>query len=304
MNSAFDWLGSTLFLPVLQWLYALFGNLGLAIIVFTVLTRILILPLTLKQLRTQKKTMALQPKIRELQRKHGGDRERLAQETMKLYKIEGTSPLGGCLPLLVTMPILFGVWRAISQFEKAGGEQLFPFAWIPSLTPVTVLDTVVATGKDPYFILPVLSILLQYVVQLMAMPRNPDPQQAQMQKMMMFMPLVFGFIAFTMPSGAVLYWITGSLIAVVQQYFSTGFGSLPKYLPFLPERTGFLTPVPVVQTAGDEPITIDAEPERRDFWTVMSKLQEPSVSTAGADGATELAIADAKAQSTTGKQRR
>lgn len=291
----FDAIGNLL-LPILKFLYTQTGSLGVAIIVFTILIRIVMLPLTFKQLQSQKKTMLLQPKIRELQRKHGKDREKLSQETMKLYKETGTNPASSCLPLIITLPILFGVWRAILLFEKAYPGQAFPFLWISSLTP-----TAEFSGKDPLFILPVLSVILQFITQQMAMPRSPDPQQAQMQRFMVFMPLLFGWFAFTIPAGAVLYMVTGSIIAAIQQYFTTGFGSLPKYLPFLPERSGYLTAArDAARTeAGSE--ASDAEPaasQTRDFWTVLAKLSEPvtaeatsgSVAAYTSDTATEAAI--------------
>ena len=286
----FDAIGRLL-LPILIWLYEVFGNLGVAIIIFTVLIRLAIFPLTLKQLRSQKKTMALQPKIREIQRKYANDRERLTQETMKLYKEQGASPFSGCLPLLISMPILFGVWRAILLFETAVPSDLFPFLWIASLTPNIELGL---SGKDPYFILPIVSILLQYVVQLMAMTRSTDPQQASMQRVMMFLPLAFGWFAFVIPAGAVLYMITGSLVAIVQQFFTTGFGSLPKYLPFLPERTGFLTPQPAVALPEGTTIIVEDEQPRRDFWTVLEKLAEPLPQSAS--DATDTALPDVRQQ--------
>ncbi len=299
----FDAIGRLL-LPILVALYNWFGNLGVAIIIFTILTRVLILPLTLKQLRSQKKTMLLQPKIRELQRKYGKDREKLTQETMKLYQQHGANPVSGCLPLIITLPILFGVWRAISQFQGAVTAEAFPFLWIPSLTPNAAAGL---SGHDPYYILPILSVIFQYIVQLMAMPRQTDPNQAQMQRVMLFMPLMFGWFAFTIPAGAVLYMITGSVIAMIQQFFTTGLGVLPKYLPFLPERTGFLTPVPVEETPSEDEPDVP-EVQRRDFWTVLSKLQEPLPdavgATSGGDVAMEQALSDVHDQINTAKKKR
>lgn len=206
----FDSIGKVL-LPILNWLFNQTGSLGVAIIVFTIFIRIAMLPLTVKQLKSQKKMMILQPKLREIQRKYGKDREKVTEETLKLYKAHGTNPASGCLPLLISLPILFGVWSAIQLFNTTGvAPEALRFLWIPSLT-----DTVALKGRDPYFILPVLSIILQFITQQMAMPRNPDPQQAQMNRIMVFMPLMFGWFAFTIPAGAVLYMVTGlSLIHI------------------------------------------------------------------------------------------
>ncbi|HYF66047.1 MAG TPA: membrane protein insertase YidC [Herpetosiphonaceae bacterium] len=279
-------------IAVLEWLFSLTGNLGWAIVVFTVLVRIAMLPLTIKQLQSQKKQQILQPKLREIQRKYGKDREKVTQETLKLYKQHGANPASGCLPLLITLPILLGVWQAVTKFPTAGlTAQQLSFFWIPNLT-----------AKDPTFIMPILAVVLQFITAQMAIPRNPDPSQAQMYRITAFMPLVFGFVYFNFPAGAVLYSVVGSLIQMVQQYFTTGFGSLPKYLPFLPEKTGFLTQpvVTEVEIDGDgEPVE---EAPRRDFWTALAKLDAPQGATAEAgdsgDSATEAAIEEVRATMT------
>ncbi|MBA3468162.1 MAG: membrane protein insertase YidC [Herpetosiphonaceae bacterium] len=291
----FDSIGKVL-LPILNWLFNQTGSLGIAIIVFTIFIRIAMLPLTVKQLKSQKKMMILQPKLREIQRKYGKDREKVTEETLKLYKAHGTNPASGCLPLLISLPILFGVWSAIQLFNTTGvAQEALRFLWIPSLTDNLALGL---KGRDPYFILPVISIILQFITQQMAMPRNPDPQQAQMNRIMVFMPLMFGWFAFTIPAGAVLYMVTGSVIQMIQQYFTTGFGSLPKYLPFLPERSGFLTQ-PAVSPEADGGETVEESP-RHDFWTALNKLAAPLSAEAGSrvsdDAATEAALDDVRTQ--------
>src|SRR5215207_8587877 len=115
----FESIGKVL-LPILNWLFNQTGSLGVAIIVFTIFIRIAMLPLTIKQLQSQKKQQILQPKLRELQRKYGKDREKLTQETLKLYKLHGANPASGCLPLLITLPILLGVWQAVTKFPTEG----------------------------------------------------------------------------------------------------------------------------------------------------------------------------------------
>jgi YidC/Oxa1 family membrane protein insertase len=281
-------------LEVLKWLFSLTGNLGWAIVVFTVLVRIAMLPLTIKQLQSQKKQQILQPKLRELQRKYGKDREKLTQETLKLYKLHGANPASGCLPLLITLPILLGVWQAIRGYPTAGlsPEQL-SFLWLPNLT-----------AKDPTFVLPIVAVALQFITAQMAIPRNPDPAQAQMYRVTAWMPLAFGFVYFSFPAGAVLYSAVGSMIQMVQQYFTTGFGSLPKYLPFLPEKTGFLTqPHPAaVESEIDGDSEVVEEAPRRDFWSALTKLDEPQNATSelsgSSDSATEAAIEEVRASMT------
>jgi YidC/Oxa1 family membrane protein insertase len=276
---------------ILLGLTNLTGSLGLGIILFTIFTRIALLPLTIKQLQSSKKMQELQPIMQELRRKYGKDQQKFTQEMTKVYREHKANPVGGCLPLLIQLPIFIGVYQAVQNLSTnpaAAGS----FLWLPSLAE-----------KDPYFILPVLSIALQMLTSLMAMPKIQDPQQKIMSQTMILMPLFFGYIAFTFNSGAVLYWVMGSLLAVVQQYFVTGWGSLTNYLTFLPERKGYLTPVtPLAVPAGDGSAAEDgsaSEPERN-FWTPLAKLQTtPAVS----DAATEAAIADAKRQGG-GKKRR
>jgi YidC/Oxa1 family membrane protein insertase len=146
--------------------------------------------------------------------------------------------------------------------------------------------------------LPVLSVLLQLLVSLMAMPKIQDPQQKAMSQAMLFLPLVFGYIGFTFNQGAVLYWVAGSVFSIVQQYFISGFGSLTNYLPFLPDRKGLFPPAaPIAATAavgaegaGD---AAPAEPQR-DFWAPLNKLN--TAATPATDASTEQAIADTKRQ--------
>jgi len=279
-------------IAVLKWLFSLTGNLGWAIVVFTILVRIAMLPLTIKQLQSQKKQQILQPKLRELQRKYGKDREKLTQETLKLYKLHGANPASGCLPLLITLPILLGVWQAVTKFPTEGlNSAQLSFWWIPNLT-----------AKDPIFIMPIVAVVLQFITAQMAIPRNPDPAQAQMYRITAWMPLAFGFVYFNFPAGAVLYSVVGSLIQMVQQYFTTGFGSLPKYLPFLPEKTGFLThPVATEPELDGDSEPVEEAP-RRDFWTALTKLDQPLNTTsevsASSDSATEAAIEEVRATMT------
>lgn len=275
---------------ILLQLSNLTGSLGLGIILFTILTRVVLLPLTIKQLQSSKKMQELQPMIQELRRKYGKDQQKFAQEMSKLYKEHKANPAGGCLPLIVQMPIFLGVYRVV--FELANNKEVAgSFLWIPNLSQ-----------HDPYYVLPVMSIILQLLVSLMAMPKIQDPQQKIMSQTMLLMPLFFGYIAFTFNAGAVLYWVAGSLLAVVQQYFVSGWGSLSNYLTFLPERKGYLTPAaPVV------PVATEGEAEEppapgANFWAPLAKLQtEPSASGDGViDDSTN---AQGRRQSTSKKQR-
>lgn len=279
---------------ILIWLSNLTGNLGLGIILFTIFTRIALLPLTIKQLQSSKKMQELQPLMQELRRKYGKDQQKLTQEMTKLYKEHKANPAGSCLPVVLQLPIFLGVYQAVQKLatnQVATTGFAKSFLWLPNLNT-----------HDPIYILPILSIVLQLLVSLMAMPKIQDPQQKVMSQTMLLMPIFFGYIAFTFNAGAVLYWVMGSLLAVVQQYFVSGWGSLSNYLPFLPERTGYFTPAPAAApdsaAAGEQP----AEPPAASFWAPLAKLQT-TAATASDDAATETAIAEARRQAS-GKKRR
>jgi YidC/Oxa1 family membrane protein insertase len=270
-------------------------SLGIAIILFTILTRLAMLPLTIKQLKSSKKLQELQPLMAELRRKHGKDQQKLTEEMTKLYREYNVNPAGSCLPLLIQLPIFLGVYQAVYNLvtRVEFPESVITFLGI-NLGKVAFQDGTFAGPQ--YIILPVLSVLLQLLVTLMAQPKIQDPQQKAMSQALMFMPLIFGYIGFTFNQGAVLYWVAGSVLAVIQQYFVTGFGSLSNYLPFLPERTGFLTPAtaPVMATDGTAATEADGDAPRADFWAPLNKLTANAA--ASSDTTTEQAISDVKRQ--------
>lgn len=283
------------------------GSLAVAIILFTILTRVALLPLTIKQLQSSRRMQALQPKMADLRRKYGKDQQRLTEEMTKLYREEKVNPAGSCLPLLIQLPIFLGVWQAVARLVTSGGlNQTFLginlglAAWQPATPQILQAFPSFQPGFQgaQYLILPILTVLLQLMTSLMATPKIQDPQQKAMTQALLFMPLVLGYINFTFNQGAVLYWVTGALLSVVQQFFVTGFGSLTNYLPFLPDRQGFLTPVtPAAVTSSESDGIVEPEDAKPDFWTPLSKL---TTSTAGAgstgDAATEQAIAEARRQ--------
>ena len=211
-------------------------SFGLAIILVTILIRLLLYPLTRKQMQSMKKMQAIQPKMKEIQEKYGKDREKLAQKQMELYKQEGVNPAGGCLPLLIQMPFLFAFYYALLGL----GSQLDqPFLWIPSLafpsygsgmawlqplTPAHLLSPEVL----PYLVLPVLYILSQFVMQRQSQTSNPTAGGGSTNTIMMLMPLMFGYITLIVPSGLSLYWFTSNVLQIFQQGFTTGWsGILP-----------------------------------------------------------------------------
>lgn len=283
----------TFLTSILLWLTQQMGNLGSAIILFTIFTRIVLFPLTWKQLKSSKKMQELQPLMAQLKRKYGKDQQRLTAEMTKLYKEHGANPVGGCLPLVFQLPIFIGVYQAISGLVLKHPELPHSFLWIPDLSVY-----------DHLFILPIATIVLQLLSSVMAMPKIQDPQQKATSQAMLIMPVVFGIIYLKFNAGAVLYWAMGAVLQIIQQFFVTGWGSLSNYLPFLPDWKGFLTPNPVTVADGDDAEVIDVEPEpvaAANFWTPLQKLQ-PSPATA-TDDATERSITDAKQQNRPRKNR-
>jgi YidC/Oxa1 family membrane protein insertase len=232
------------------------SSYGWAIIVFTIIIKLVTLPLTLKQLQSTKATQELQPRIAELQAKYGKDRQKLSEEQMKLYKEAGVNPLGGCLPLLIQMPVLFGLYQALYVLAAPSVGELIGarFYWIPDLSRPRV-----GIGDGPeygmnwmadamsrqdwglfasYVSLPIIMVLTQLVLQKMATPapvagQRQDDQQRLMAQMMMFMPIFFGYVTLGLPAGLTLYWSVSNILGIIQQYFVTGWGSLVNWFPAL-----------------------------------------------------------------------
>ncbi len=232
MNGFTDLWNSVLVHPIMNALLALAeltGSAGLAIIVFTIIVRTLVLPLGIAQARSQRAMLALQPKIRELQKKYPNDRQKFAVEQMKLYQEAGVHPLAGCLPMLVQMPIWFALYAALNTLshpdQNATAFQA-PFLWIPSLAHPSMPDFS-NPATYPLVILPILTAVTQWIVQKMSTMPPADPQQAQMNRMMEFMPLMFLYFSFQVASGLVLYWVVSNLYSIVQQRFTVGWGTLP-----------------------------------------------------------------------------
>lgn len=176
-------------------------NWGLAIIGITIVVRGSMYPLTKKQYESMGKMRLLQPKMKALQERYGEDRQKLQQATMELYKEEGANPLGGCLPILLQMPIFIALyWVLMESVELRHAE----FAlWITDLSV-----------KDPYYVLPLLMGASMFLIQKMSPTTVSDPMQ---KKMMMLMPVIFTFMFLSFPSGLVLYWLVSNLISIVQQ---------------------------------------------------------------------------------------
>lgn len=187
-------------LGALERIHRSVGNWGWAIVLLTVALQILLFPLTWKSLKAAASMKKLQPQIQRLQQRHADDPTKLNQEMMALYKTSGANPLGGCLPMVLQMPIFIALYNALrNSWELHGAGWL---GWITDLS-----------AKDPYYALPLIMGALMFV-QSKLNPPATDPAQ---QKVMMFMPVIFTFMFLNFPSGLVLYWLTNSLVSTALQ---------------------------------------------------------------------------------------
>jgi YidC/Oxa1 family membrane protein insertase len=186
---------------LLDFLYKAVGDWGLAIILLVVIVRIILFPLTFKGMVSMYKLKELAPKMKEIQQKYKKDPQKLQMHMMKLYKEHGANPLGGCLPLLLQIPIFYGIYKLLLySIELKGAE----FLWIHDLSEM-----------DPYFILPILMGLTMYLHQKLTPTNFQDPMQ---EKIFKFLPLIFTFMMATFPAGLVLYWTINNILSILQQY--------------------------------------------------------------------------------------
>lgn len=200
----FDLIGQGLFW-ILAHLHALLGNWGWSIIGLVVLVKLALYPLSAAQYKSFAKMRKFQPRIQQLKERYGDDKQKFQVAMMELYKKEKINPMGGCLPILVQMPIFLSLyWVLVESVEL---RQAPWFAWIQDLT-----------AQDPYFILPILNMLVMWLTQKLTPAPGMDPMQ---QKMMQFMPLVFGVMMAFFPSGLVLYWVTNGALGLLQQWWMT-----------------------------------------------------------------------------------
>ena len=195
------WIAVPLFY-LLDWLYAAVGNWGVAIILLTVAVKAVLYPLAAAGYRSMANMRRVAPAMKRLQERHAGDREKLSKEMMALYKKEGANPLGGCLPMLLPMPIFIALYWVL--FESVGLRQAPFFFWIHDLSVM-----------DPFFILPLLMGSSMYYMQSLN-PQVGDPMQVKMMKMM---PIMFTVLFLFFPAGLVLYWLVNNLLSIAQQQY-------------------------------------------------------------------------------------
>lgn len=215
----------SVFINFMLLVYRFFGQYTIvAIAVVTLIVRLALLPLTLKQQQTSKRMQEIQPQMQKLQKKYANDREKLAQEQLKLYQEAGMNPAGGCLPLLLQLPLLFALYQsiirvlAVTPMELLRLSQNVYSAGMASLIPLQSQFLWLDLGEpDPYFILPVLVVITQWISQKLLSPPATDERAAAMnQQMQIMMPLMFGFISISYASGLSIYFIISNLVTLLQ----------------------------------------------------------------------------------------
>ena len=177
------------------------GNFGVSIIIVTILIKIMLLPLTLKQDKSMKEMKKLQPELEKIKEKYANDKQMLNIKTMELYREHKVNPLGGCLPLLLQLPILFALFGVLRNGIIPKDSS---FLWLKLSVP------------DQFYILPVLNGAVSFLQQKLMGSADSNPQ---MKNMMYVFPIMMIMFSLKMPSGLQLYWLTSSILAVVQQYF-------------------------------------------------------------------------------------
>lgn len=187
---------------LLNWWHGLVQNWGWAIILLTLTVKAILFPLTHASYKSMAKMRAVAPRLQALKDQYGDDRMRMQQEMMSLYKKEKINPVGGCLPMLLQIPVFIGLyWALFASVELRGAPWI---GWITDLG-----------RQDPYYILPVLMALTMYLQTFM----NPPPTDPMQAKMMKIMPVAFSVMFFFFPAGLVLYWLTNNILTLAQQWF-------------------------------------------------------------------------------------
>lgn len=189
LSDALDWLASVLF-----------NEYGLAILVITIIVRLAILPLTLKQYKSSKQMQAIQPELMKIREKYATDPKKQQEETMKLFQQNGVNPMAGCFPLLIQMPVLIALYNSILGNPNIREHT---FLWLQ------------LGEKDPYYILPILAAITTFAQQKMMQSQMP----ANMRAMMMIFPILILVMSLQFPSALVLYWVYSNVFTIVQSYF-------------------------------------------------------------------------------------
>lgn len=194
---------------LLEFFYSYVQNWGIAIILLTILIKALFWPLTAKSYSSMEKMKKLQPQMTALREKYKDDKEKMNKEVMALYKTYGVNPASGCVPVLIQLPVFFGLYQALLsaiELRHASFITYLPFTdsyWLADLS-----------SKDPFYITPIIMGLTMFLQQKMS-PSAPDPMQ---QRIMMFLPLIFTVLFLGFPSGLVIYWLLNNILSIFQQW--------------------------------------------------------------------------------------
>jgi YidC/Oxa1 family membrane protein insertase len=271
---------------VLMLLYHVFGSLALSIIVLTLIVRLAMFPLTLKQLKSTKATQAIQPLIADVRKKYKDQKEQY-QAMQAIYKEYGVNPAAGCLPLLVQLPVLYGLFFALRLVLDTTNlntinSLIYPFLpkfiALPNVYMLWFGGQINLGHPDPTHILPILAGLATFLQLRMSQPRTrsgaKDAMTQQMQLMQYIMPFVTVFFAWNFAAGLALYWTTTSIFSMVQQYFVTGWGSLTVMPDFLQNL------LPKRDDKGSKTYTGDQAKERQ----LVQKANEPKADVANSNG--------------------
>jgi len=193
------------FFKVLIWIHGLIGNWGWAIILFTLLVKLILFPLSYKGMMSMQKLKDLAPKMKELKEKHKGDPAKMNAQMMEMYKKNGANPMGGCLPMILQIPVFFALYRVLLNADELQGAPWI-HGWINNLAIA-----------DPYYVLPVLMGVTMWFQQRITPNNFTDPLQ---EKIFKWFPVLMAgmFIIMPFPSGLVLYWVTNNLFTIGQQY--------------------------------------------------------------------------------------
>ncbi len=255
-------------------------SFGLAIIALTIIVNICMFPLTLSQIRSSKAMQDLQPKIAELQKKYGKDKQKLTQEQMRLYKESGVKPAGCLVTMVIQMPVWIALYQSIMLALAVAPEGLlnlskYLYSW-PIVYSILPLDRsfLLLDLAQPNFILAILVGASMWLQQKMSTTVPSDARQAQQSQMMLWMmPMMFALLALSFPSGLSLYWVANSIVRVVLQYRVTGWGGLRRK----PEETTVVTDKKYVKfddsgerksvdDVGADIVISDSDPTRKDVY--------------------------------------
>jgi YidC/Oxa1 family membrane protein insertase len=186
---------------VLFWLHGIFGNWGWSIIALTAIIRLLMFPLTFKGMMSMQRMKEIAPRVKEVQAKYKGDPQRMNAAVMELYKKHNANPLGGCLPMILQIPVFFAIYRVLLNAVELQGASWLVWSDLSRM--------------DPWFVLPILMGATMFYQQHITPNNFTDPMQAKVFK---WLPVVFTFFFITFPAGLVLYWLVNNIFSILQQY--------------------------------------------------------------------------------------